>query len=149
MKFQPIVMAVSDTYLKCTCSLGKSLNLGTFKNCISKCLDDWHHGAYNIEHFVHKDSLESCKKNLTYCSSDRKKLLSLLEQFIRTVKSQYNLNKNKRGFSPRSQVALFAIFCYILLYFAILGYTWLYLAKLGYTLLYFAKLCHTLLFYAC
>ena len=77
-------------------------------------------------------------------------------------------NKNERGFAPRSQVVLFAIFCYILLYFAIfchilpyfaifcyillylaiLGYTLLYLAISCYTLVYLAILCHTWLYFA-
>ena len=64
------------------------------------------------------------------------------------------INKNERGFAPRSQVVLFAtfcytllyfaIFCYILLYFAIFCYILLYLALPCYTLLYLAVLCHTL-----
>jgi hypothetical protein len=58
------------------------------------------------------------------------------------------INKNERGFAPRSQVVLFAIFCYILLYFAILCYTLLYLAIPCYTLLYLAIPCYTLLYLA-
>ena len=58
------------------------------------------------------------------------------------------INKNERGFAPRLQVVLLAIFCYNLLYFAILCNTLLYLAILGYTWLYFAILCYTLLHFA-
>ena len=77
--------------------------------------------------------------------------------WIVTIPDFTNNNKNERGFAPRSQVVLFAMFCYILLYFAIFChillyfaifcYTWLYLAILGYTLLYLAISCYTLLYF--